>query len=77
MIHNDSDTIGVLNYPLQESNRLVDSPLSLEVLRREGVDPVELLYKPLGQFKDTNSDIANMRYNYHEQRRRGLLVTQI
>ncbi|CDW82720.1 UNKNOWN [Stylonychia lemnae] len=54
---------------------LLNSPRSLEACQRIGLNPKELIYKPIEDFKDKNLDhqIVQIRYQHHESKRRELL----
>lgn len=68
-------TLGLQQYPPQETTRLINSPISLEALKMEGISPHDLLYKPLDQFIHPNiiRQISQLRFEDYERRRQELI----
>ena len=59
---------------LFESERLVNTPKSLEACKREGIQPQELLYKSLDSYAEyADSEIKALYYEFFENKRRMLL----
>lgn len=56
--------------------KLINSPRSLEACLRLGLDPIDLMPKPLTHFKDKNftDEMIEMKYKYFEQKRKGILA---
>eukprot|EP00347_Sterkiella_histriomuscorum_P002584 403367581 len=54
------------------TKQVINSPRSLEACARLGLNPKELVFKPMEEFKDKNleQDIVKMRYQHHEQKRK-------
>ena len=69
--------VSIENFPLFERNRTVNTPLSLEACKREGIEPYELLHKPLEHFCTINKsqDVQTMYYNFFENKRKLLIKT--
>ena len=59
-----------------EQRRTVNTPLSLEACRSEGIDPSELLYKPRSSFDDQNvpNFFKDLQYDFYEKRRQETLA---
>ena len=58
-----------------EGVRLVNTPRSLEACRREGIEPKDLLYRPLESFQEENEDseVQALYYEFFEHKRRALV----
>ena len=69
--------ISIENFPLFERDRTVNTPLSLEACKREGIEPYELLHKPLEHFSDIHKsqEVQTMYYNFFENKRKLLIKT--
>ena len=67
--------ISIENIGLFESERLVNTPLSLEACRREGIAPEDLLYKPLEFFEQDNLgyDIQRLYFYFFKKTRENLI----
>ena len=67
--------ISIENIGLFESERLVNTPLSLEACRREGIAPEDLLYKPLEFFEQDNLgyDIQRLYFYFFKKKRENLI----
>ena len=58
-----------------EERNLVSTPRSLEACRLEGVEPYELLYRPLSSFlpEAESQEHAQLLYEFHEKQRQDAL----
>jgi hypothetical protein len=58
-----------------EQRRTVNTPLSLEACRSEGIDPSELLFKPRSAFDDLDLPdyVKDLEYEFYEKRRQETL----
>ena len=61
----------------QDNKELINSPKSLEACKREGISPKELIHRPYSEFSNTvlRPEIAQMRYDYYENKRIELIKT--
>lgn len=59
-----------------KSKARINSPRSLDACRRQGIDPGELLYVPMEEYKqrakrkNLNRDLFKLRWEHHEQKRK-------
>ena len=57
-----------------EQHCKVNTPITLEACRAEGIDPKELLYVPIESFEQASDPkIQKMHYKFAETKRQGLI----
>ena len=69
------NNISLKNYPDQEEIERINTPLSLEACRKEGIDPEELLFYPFEAFARPNlqKSVQKLNYDFYESQRKKLL----
>lgn len=67
--------LSIDSFPLFETSRQVNTPLSLEACKREGVSPIELLYRPQEHYSslDPSPEVQSLYFNFFEKKRRQLI----
>ena len=67
--------LSIEHFDIFEKNAIIDSPRSLEACHEEGIEPEMLLFKEREHFSEgaQNADIVEMRFEFHEKRRIGLI----
>lgn len=69
------NNISLKNYPDQEEVERVNTPLSIEACRKEGIDPEELLFYPFEAFARPNlqKSVQKLNFDFYESQRKKLL----
>jgi len=63
--------LSICDLSFHETSRIVDTPLSLEACKINGIDPRELLYDPpeYYNYRTNNDEIRMLTYGFYNKRR--------